>query len=114
MKQESILKLSSLLLVGILIFPITNAYGHGLGFDTISDININGKEISVTIEMPLYFAESEEKQILVSATEKKGRENSKNVTYLIGLFHENEMIFRNYFFAPEGILAIQEIGRAHV
>ena len=101
------LKLASLIFSGILIFPITNAYGHGLGFDTISDIDINGKEISVTIEMPLYFSESEEKQILVTAIEKKGRENAKNVTYLIGLFHENEMIFRNYFFAPEGILAIQ-------
>ena len=107
MQKELNLKLASLMLAAILIFPITNAYGHGLGFDTISDININGKEISVTIEMPLYFTESEEKQILVSATEKKGRENAKNVTYLIGLFYENEMIFRNYFFAPEGILAIQ-------
>jgi hypothetical protein len=101
------LKIASLILAVFLILPITNAYGHGLGFDTISDIDINGKEISVTIEMPLYFSESEEKQILVTATEKKGRENAKNVTYLIGLFHENEMIFRNYFFASEGILAIQ-------
>lgn len=107
MQNELNLKIASLVLVGILIFPITNAYGHGLGFDTISDININGKEISVTIEMPQYFTESEDKQILVSATEKKGRENTKNVTYLIGLFHENKMIFRNYFFAPEGVLAIQ-------
>ena len=94
------------MLVGILIFPLSNAYGHGLGFETISGIDIGEKEFSVTVELPM-FSESEEKQLLVSTTEKKGKENAKNVTYLIGLFHENEMIFRNYFFAPEGLLAIE-------
>ena len=62
------------MLVGILIFPLSNAYGHGLGFETISGIDIGEKEISVTVELPM-FSESEEKQLLVSATEKKGREN---------------------------------------
>ncbi len=33
----------------------------------------------------------------------------KNVTLLIGLFHDNEMIFRNYFFAEDGILSIKVI-----
>jgi len=99
-------KILSLMLVGILIFQLSNAYGHGIGFETISGIDIDEKEISITIELPM-FSESEEKQLLVSTTEKKGKENAKNVTYLIGLFHENEMIFRNYFFAPEGLLAIE-------
>ena len=31
----------------------------------------------------------------------------KMLHFLIGLFHENEMIFRNYFFAEDGILSIK-------
>jgi predicted secreted protein with PEFG-CTERM motif len=85
-----------------------NVYGHGLGLDTISTIDVAGKQISVSIEMPIYFTESD-RQISVTAVDKETKENAKNVTFLIGLFHDNEMIFRNYFLAPEGNLLIDII-----
>ncbi len=88
-----------------LLFPASNVYGHGLGIDTISSVYVEGKELSISVEMPMYF-ENDQEQITITATEDQTKENAKNVTFLIGLFHENELIFRNYFFAENGILSI--------
>jgi predicted secreted protein with PEFG-CTERM motif len=102
----------SLSLIGIILlltaflFPLSSVYGHGLGLDTISSVDIQGKKISISVEVPLSFDNNEEKQITIIATEDKTKENAKNITFLIGLFHENEMIFRHYFFTPDGILPI--------
>lgn len=102
-------KLGILLLAMVLIFPISNVYGHGLGIDTISSVDIQGKEISISVELPLSFDNLEEKQITITAIEDEEKENAKNVTFLIGLFHENEVIFRNYFFTENGVLPIKVI-----
>ena len=88
-----------------LLFPVSNVFGHGFGIDTISSIDVQGKELSVSVEMPMVF-ENEQEQITITATEKKTKENAKNITFLIGLFHDDKMIFRNYFFAENGILPI--------
>ena len=53
------------------------------------------------------FEQTGEKQITITATEDETKENAKNVTFLIGLFHENKMIFRNYFFTSDGVLPIK-------
>jgi len=89
-----------------LIFPASNVFGHGFGIDTISSVDIQGKKISISVELPTYLEKDNDKQITITATEDKTKEHPKNVTYLIGLFHENKMIFRNYFFASNGILPI--------
>lgn len=99
-------KFAIFLLGVVLVFPISSVYGHGLGIDTISSVDIQGKEISITVELPLSFDNMEEKQITITATEDETKENAKNVTFLIGLFHKDEMIFRNYFFTSDGILPI--------
>ena len=101
------LKLGLFLAGIILIFPISSVYGHGLGIDTIRSADINGKEISISVELPLSFDDDSEKQITITATEDETKDNAKNVTFLIGLFHDNEMIFRNYFFTYDGILPIK-------
>ena len=88
-----------------LLFPASSVYGHGLGIDTISSINIQEKQFSVSIEMPMYF-ENEQEQITITATDNETDENVNNVTYLIGIFYKDEMILRNYFFAENGILPI--------
>lgn len=90
-----------------LLFPASNVYGHGLGIDTIRSVDVQGKKISISVELPTVFEQTNEKQITITATEDETKENAKNVTFLIGLFHENKMIFRNYFFAPNGILPIK-------
>ena len=99
-------KYGTLVLVACLIFPVSYVYGHGFGIDTISSVNVQGKELSISVEIPMYFENAQE-QITITATEDETKENAKNVTFLIGLFHENEMIFRNYFFAEDGILQIK-------
>ena len=92
----SISKLSIIALAVCLLFPASSVYGHGLGIDTISSVDVAGKEISISVEMPMYF-ENEQEQITITATDKETDEPAKNVTFLIGLFHSNEMIFRNTF-----------------
>ena len=88
-----------------LLFPASSVYGHGLGIDTISSINIQEKQFSVSIEMPMYF-ENDQEQITITATDNETDETANNVTYLIGIFYQDEMILRNYFFAENGILPI--------
>ncbi len=92
-------------IVASLLFP-ASVYGHGLGIETIPLIDVQGKNLSVSVEMPMYF-ESDQEQITITATENESGETAKNVTFLIGLFHNDEMIFRNYFFAENGILPIK-------
>lgn len=98
-------KLGIFALITCLLFPASNVYGHGFGIDTISSIDVQGKKLSISVEMPMYF-ENDQDQITIIATEDETKENAKNVTFLIGLFHNDEMIFRNYFFAEDGILPI--------
>ncbi|MDC1103747.1 hypothetical protein OAS49_04455, partial [Nitrosopumilus sp.] len=88
-----------------MLFPASSVYGHGLGIDTISSISIQEKQISVSIEMPMYFENPQEK-ITITATDNETDETAKNVTYLIGIFYNDEMILRNYFFTENGVLPI--------
>ena len=102
-----LLKFGFIFLGLAILFPLSEVYGHGLGIDTISSVDIDGKEISISVEIPLSFDNLDEKQITITATEDETKDNAKNVTFLIGLFHENEIIFRNYFFTSDGILPIK-------
>ena len=61
-----------------LLFPASSVYGHGLGIDTISSVDVQGKKISISVEMPMYF-ENDQEQITITATEDKTNENAKNV-----------------------------------
>lgn len=90
------------------LFQAGGAYGHGSGVDTIPSIALQGKEITVTVELPTYFEQAgNDRQITITATDDNDAGKTvKNVTYLIGLFHENELIFRDHFFAADGVLAI--------
>jgi len=90
-----------------LLIPISSVYGHGFGIDTISSVDVEGKKISISVETPMFFEPTGEKQITITVTETEAKEQAKNVTLLIGLFHENKMIFRNYFFTPDGVLTIK-------
>ena len=90
------------------LLPINIAYGHGLGIDTISSVDIQGKNISISVEMPTSFEKTQE-QITITAVEENTKENAENVTFLIGLFHDGDVIFRNYFFAEQGVLHIDVV-----
>ncbi len=71
MKQiMSLTKFGIFLIVASLLFPVSSAFGHGLGIDTISSIDIQGKEISISVEMPMYF-ENDQEQITITAIENE-------------------------------------------
>jgi len=94
-------------LVACLLFPASSVYGHGFGIDTISSVDVQGKQLTISVEMPMYFEKDQEGQITITAIEDETKENAKNVTFLIGLFHKDDMIFRNYFFTDNGVLPIK-------
>lgn len=97
-----------LIFIIFLFIPIEKSYSHGWGTDSTS-INIDGRKISVSIEIPQYFDKLDDKVISITALDSETKQNVKNVTFLIGLSHNNQMIFRNYFFTPDGNLLINVI-----
>lgn len=108
MIRNKLLSISTVCILAILIVPISNASGHGLGLDTIKSIDVNGEKITITTEIiPIDFTENKEKKIIVSAIDSQTNQNTNNTTFLIGLYHEGKMIFRNYFFAANGIVDIK-------
>ncbi len=91
----------------IIFVPVSQAYGHGLGLDTTKSMMYGEREIAMTVELsPMYFTESENKQIRINAFDKSEKKNLSNVTFLVGLFKNDEMLFRKYFFADSGELLI--------
>jgi len=104
--MTQLIKLRVFAMVICLLFPASSVYGHGLGLERISSIDVQGKNLSVTVEMPMYF-ENEQEQLTITATDNTTNEPAKNVTFLIGLFHDDEMIFKKYFFTDNGILPIK-------
>lgn len=94
------------LILVIIIAPTNLAFGHGLGIDTTS-IELENKKISLSVEMPSTLEPSKESQITITTKNDSLKENVKNVTLLIGLYHDDKIIFRNYFFTPDGILEIK-------
>ena len=110
MKKNNLI-ISSIILSFLLLVPIQYSYGHGWGIDSAS-IDVGDRDISVSLEIPQYFDELDEKFITVTAIDEDTKENVKNVTFLIGLTHNDQLIFRNYFFTPDGTLLINVIPTA--
>ena len=90
----------------VLLFSMDVAYGHGTGIDIIKSIPIQEKEITITVEAPTYFKDSDDALIIITTTDDSTDKTVKNITYAIGLYHKNEEVFRDHFFAPDGILKI--------
>lgn len=89
------------------LFPAGMAYGHGIGLDTIQSVDL-GRDVTITVELPTYFEEGS-KRITITATDDESDQPVENVTYSIGLFHADELIFQDHFFAADGILAVDAV-----
>lgn len=111
MKKNDLIFFIGISLIVFFIIPIQYSYGHGWGLDTTT-IDVDGRDITVSIEIPQYFDESSEKYITITAIDSKTKENIENATFLIGLTHNDQIIFRNYFFTPDGSLLINVIPTA--
>lgn len=100
--------LTSLFVSSILFITPVQVLGHGLGIDTTLPFYLNERDITVSVQMiPSFISEMENQEIRIRAFELKSDENIENVNFLIGLFHENKMIFRYLFFASDGELIIK-------
>lgn len=111
MKKNNLIFFTSISLIVFFIIPVQYSYGHGWGLDTTT-IDVDGRDISISVEIPQYFDESEDKIITITAVDKETKQNVKNVTFLIGLSHNNQIILRHYFFTPDGSLSINVIPSA--
>lgn len=89
-----------------LLFPIAHAHGHGIGLDRTPSQVIDGKKISLTVETTMYFTDQKERLVTITANDENTKQNAKNVTFLVGIYHDKKMLLRNYFFAPDGIVRI--------
>ena len=90
----------ALILIGLMLIPISQAFGHGLGIDTTTSLNYEERKILVSVEMlPFYFDESENKKIRIYAFDKKTEENISNATFLIDIYKNNKLILHDSFFA---------------
>lgn len=111
MKKNNLIFFIGIILIVFFIIPIQYSYGHGWGLDTTT-IDVDGRDISISIEIPQYFDESSDQFITITALDSKTKENIENATFLIGLTHNDQIIFRNYFFTPDGSLLINVIPSA--
>ncbi len=111
MKKNNLMFFTGITLIVFFIIPFQSSYGHGWGLDTTT-IDVDGRDISISIEIPQYFDESSDKYITITAIDSQSKENIENATFLIGLTHNNQIIFRNYFFTPDGSLLINVIPTA--
>ncbi|MCY4491260.1 MAG: peptidase [Thaumarchaeota archaeon] len=97
-----------MLLSGVVI-PTDIAHGHGFGIDTTPPITIQNREITISVELPEYFDMPGSKQLTVTATDEETGNTARNVTYLLGISRADDVIFREHFFAPDGILRIDTV-----
>ena len=90
----------------IMFFPSSAAFGHGTGIETATKM-YQGKEIAVTVELlPVDFANSDNKKIKISTFDKNTQVEVLNVTYFLGLYKDEENLFREYFFSQDGQLVL--------
>ena len=80
--KRSIIFSLFVILLGTMAFPLNPVFGHGMGIDFTS-FDVDGKKVEVSVEIPLYFEDSENKLITVNTIDKREKENIKNVTFLI-------------------------------
>ena len=96
-----------LFLVCLMVIPISQAYGHGLGIDTTAPLNYEERKILISVEMfPMYFDESQDPKIRIHAYDKMTEEGVSNATFLLSIFKNNERIFQDSLFSPNGELFI--------
>jgi len=91
------------LLALLISLPVSSAYGHGLGLETINQ-NIDEQKIAITTQItPTEFSESAQKQITMTVMDSLTSQNVDAVL-LIALYHEGNQVFSESFTTTNGIL----------
>ena len=83
------------------------AYGHGLGLDRIPSVGAGDQKIMIHVEMPQELAGgSAAERITITATDATTRQPAGDIVYLLGASHGGQTVFRDYFLASDGVLAL--------
>ena len=83
------------------------AYGHGLGVDRIPSISVGDQRMNILVEMPQEFEGGDAETITVTAIDAVTEQPvAYDVTYLLGVSHGNQTVFRDYFVAEGGVLRL--------
>ena len=90
-----------------LLITTSSVHGHGLGLEKIPSVEFKEKDFSISVEMPMYFEPSGNTQIVITTTDNETKDIVGKFTFLIGVYHEKSLIFRDYFSTDNGILPIK-------
>ena len=83
------------------------AYGHGLGLDRIPSVAAGSQKIVIHVEMPQELADgSNTERITITATDATTRQPAEDIIYRLGASHGGQTVFRDYFLASDGVLAL--------
>lgn len=99
--------LISLIFSLIISFNTEQVFGHGLGIDHPPSSVLDGREIAISAEIdPSFIDEVSDHTIKVRALDVETNTNIENVNFLIGLYNNDEIIFKDFFFSPDGQVTI--------
>lgn len=88
------------------VIPLQSAYGHGLGMDTVKATGIDGRDISITVQIiPTEFTPDSKKSITVRLADSETKQNVDAVI-LLSIYHKNALLIEDGFVASDGIVEI--------
>lgn len=91
--------------LGYMMLP--PAYGHGLGLDRIPSVVAGDQKLVIHVEMPQEIVgDSATERITITATDATTRQPAGDVIYRLGASHGGQTVFRDYFLASDGVLAL--------
>jgi len=80
-----------------------NIFENEKGFENISSLSYEGREIIVNLEI-LPSTDRDKEKIKISTYDNTNNEYVQNVTYFLSISDTNENLLNEYFFADDGIL----------
>ncbi len=113
-KLDEAWNLKILIILGLVSFaiPFVNpAFGHGFGSETLPPLTVGDRNatISITVNPPLFDPNNKETDILVRFYDADTDAVIEHVTYLIGLYKNDKMIFRYMFHDELGNLFLNVV-----
>ena len=91
--------------VSLLAGCAPDAYGHGLGYDTIQSVFIGGETFVISVQVVPPESESDDGQITLAVRDQAG-ETVENLTLAVRLFHKGEILLDEQLFAEDGTVWI--------
>ena len=101
------MKIHYTLLVGMIsISLLIPAYGHGTGIESSPFVNVNDRDIRVTVENLLLDNESDTKFFQIHAYDRTNKTTIENITFDVNLFKDDQLLLSGNFFEQEGLLVL--------